>query len=235
LEYRFTPAMSQRSHHTGAPVGLELIKERRPVYGRRIRIRQLELLRRPLGRVLDVGCAEGAGADVMRGFGATQLAGIEIDEACAAVASERYDEVVHGSVPEDLSWDDRTFDTILCYDVLEHLYDPWSALRRLARLLEPGGQIHVSIPNARHKNVWLPLVLNGTFRYARAGLLDVTHLRFFTRRDAVRMLEAAGLRLVAVDCILPGSRKRRLAAALTCGRVMEFVATQWFLLGERDV
>jgi 2-polyprenyl-3-methyl-5-hydroxy-6-metoxy-1,4-benzoquinol methylase len=226
--------MSQPSHRTRAPVGLELIKDRRPVYGRRVRTQQLELLRRPLGRVLDVGCAEGAGADVMRGFGATQLAGIEIDATFAAAASERYDEVVHGSVPEDLSWADRTFDTILCYDVLEHLYDPWSALRRLARLLEPGGQIHVSIPNARHKNVWLPLVLNGTFRYARAGLLDVTHLRFFTRRDAVRMLEAAGLRIVAVDCVPPRSRKRRLAAALTRGRVMEFVASQWFLLGEPD-
>jgi 2-polyprenyl-3-methyl-5-hydroxy-6-metoxy-1,4-benzoquinol methylase len=73
--------MSQPSHRTRAPVGLELIKDRRPVYGRRVRTQQLELLRRPLGRVLDVGCAEGAGADVMRGFGATQLAGIEIDAA----------------------------------------------------------------------------------------------------------------------------------------------------------
>jgi 2-polyprenyl-3-methyl-5-hydroxy-6-metoxy-1,4-benzoquinol methylase len=226
--------MSQPSHRTRAPVGLELVKARRPGYGRHVRNQQLELLRRPLGRVLDVGCAEGAGADVMRGFGATHLAGIEIDEAFAAVASERYDEVVQGSVPEDLSWEDKTFDTVLCYDVLEHLYDPWSALRRLARLLRPGGQIHVSIPNARHKNVWLPLVLNGTFQYARAGLLDVTHLRFFTRRDAVRMLEAAGLRIVAVDCVPPGSRKRRMAAALTRGRVMEFLANQWYLLGQPD-
>jgi 2-polyprenyl-3-methyl-5-hydroxy-6-metoxy-1,4-benzoquinol methylase len=76
----------------------------------------------------------------MRGFGVTHLAGIKIDAAFAAVASQRYDEVVHGSVPEDLSWDDRTSDTILCYDILEHLYDPWSALRRLAPLLAPGAK-----------------------------------------------------------------------------------------------
>jgi hypothetical protein len=62
----------------------------------------------------------------------------------------------------------------------------------------------------------------------------VTHLRFFTRRDAVRMLEAARLRVVAVDCALPGSRKRSVAAALTRGRVMEFLSTQWFLRGRPD-
>lgn len=221
------------SHGNQEPVGLELLRQRRPDYGRHVRTPQLELLSRPLGRVLDVGCAEGAGADELRARGATHLAGIELEEEFAAAASERYDEVVHGSVPEDMVWDDGSFDTILCYDILEHLYDPWSAVGRLRGLLSPGGQLHVSIPNARHKNVWLPLLRDGSFRYARAGLLDVTHIRFFTRRDAVRMVEAAGLRVTSVQGEAPGSRKRSIAAALTRGRVMEFLTVQWFLLAER--
>jgi 2-polyprenyl-3-methyl-5-hydroxy-6-metoxy-1,4-benzoquinol methylase len=226
-------ATSKTEERSREPVGLELIARRRPDYGRHVR-GQLELLAPPLGRVLDVGCAEGAGAGRLRALGATHLAGIEIDEYFAAAARERYDHVVHGSVPEDLDREDESFDTILCYDVLEHLYDPWSAVRRLKPLLSPGGRIHISIPNARHKNVWIPLVFKGTVRYARAGLLDVTHLRFFTRRDAVRMLEAAGFRVESVACEPPGSRKRRLAAALTGGRSMEFLTLQWYLLGRPE-
>ena len=225
--------MSGPSQGNKEPVGLELLRQRRPDYGRHVRSPQLELLQRPLGRVLDVGCAEGAGADELRARGATHLAGIELEEEFAAAASERYDEVVHGSVPSDMAWDEGSFDTILCYDILEHVYDPWGAVRHLRSLLVPGGRLHLSIPNARHKDVWMPLVRDGSFRYARAGLLDVTHIRFFARRDAVRMLEAGGLRVVSVQCLPPGSRKRAVAAALTRGRVMEFLAVQWFVLAER--
>ena len=73
-------------------------------------------------RVLDVGCARGANAELLRARGATHLAGIERDEEFAAEARERYDEVVQGSVPEDLPWPPESFDTVLCYDVVEHLY-----------------------------------------------------------------------------------------------------------------
>jgi 2-polyprenyl-3-methyl-5-hydroxy-6-metoxy-1,4-benzoquinol methylase len=182
--------------------------------------------------VLDVGCAEGAGAELLRERGATHVAGIELDETFAAAARERYDEVIQGSVPEDLAWGNDSFDTILCYDILEHLSDPWSVVRTLERLLKRSGQIHVSIPNARHKDVWMPLLVRGTFAYAAAGLLDVTHLRFFARRDAARMLEAGGFRILSIDCAPLGSLKRRVAAALTRGRAMEFFAVQWFILAE---
>jgi 2-polyprenyl-3-methyl-5-hydroxy-6-metoxy-1,4-benzoquinol methylase len=213
-------------------VGLDLIRFRKPTYGTQARTFQVELLPKPLGRVLDVGCSEGRLAELLRSRGATHVAGIELDEEFSAAARERYDEVVQGSVPEDLSWEPGSFDTILCYDILEHIYDPWSALARLERLLAPGGQLHISIPNARHKDVWLPLVRGGTFNYAPAGLLDVTHMRFFTRSDAERMMEAAGLRHLSTTCVPPTSRKRRLASALTRGRAVEFFAVQWFVLGE---
>jgi 2-polyprenyl-3-methyl-5-hydroxy-6-metoxy-1,4-benzoquinol methylase len=215
------------------PIGLDLVRERGADYGRLVHDQKIGLLRPPLGRVLDVGCAEGAGIEALRGRGATHVAGIELDEAFAAEARKRYDEVVRGAVPDDLAWPDETFDTVLCYDILEHLYDPWSALRKLAGLLKPGGQLHLSLPNARSKELWLPLLLHGHFRYKPEGIMDVTHVRFFGRRDAIEMVEAAGLEVVSVDHAEPETKKRALASALTRGWIMEFLTIQWYILATR--
>jgi 2-polyprenyl-3-methyl-5-hydroxy-6-metoxy-1,4-benzoquinol methylase len=214
-------------------IGLDLVGRRGGDYGRLVHEQKIGLLRQPLGRVLDVGCAEGANADLLRARGATHLAGIELDEGFAARARERYDEVVQGSVPEDLAWPVESFDTVLCYDILEHLYDPWSVTARLARLLKPGGQMHVSLPNARSKELWLPLLREGRFRYRPEGVMDVTHVRFFGRRDAVEMVEAAGLAVVSVDRAAPESRKRAIGSALTRGWIMDFLTIQWYVLASR--
>lgn len=212
-------------------VGLDLVKQRDASYGSFVRESVVDLLPVPLGRVLDVGCAKGAGATLLRERGATYLAGIELERESAAAASKRYNEVVCGSVPEDLPWNTGSFDTILCYDVLEHLYDPWSTVVRLKHLLRPGGHIQVSIPNARNRRVWLPLLREGRFRYTHAGLLDITHLRFFGRRDSIEMLSRAGFEIVSVDAARPESVKARIACALTAGKAMEFLAYQWWLVG----
>jgi 2-polyprenyl-3-methyl-5-hydroxy-6-metoxy-1,4-benzoquinol methylase len=213
--------------------GLDLVSRRGDDYGRLPHEPKIALLRAPLGRVLDVGCAEGVNAALLRSRGATHIAGIDNDAEFAAAARERYDEVVQGSVPEDLTWPPASFDTILAYDVLEHLFDPWSTTCRLAELLTPGGQLHISLPNARSKKLWLPLVLRGTFAYEPDGIMDVTHLRFFARRDAVALAQAAGLQVVSVDHAPAETWKRRLASALTRGRAMEFLTIQWYVLATR--
>jgi 2-polyprenyl-3-methyl-5-hydroxy-6-metoxy-1,4-benzoquinol methylase len=208
--------------------GLELAAARGADYGSLRHDAKIALLREPLGRVLDVGCARGAGADLLRARGASHLAGIELDASFAADARTRYDEVVEGSVPEDLAWPGASFDTILAYDVLEHLVDPWTAVRRLAGLLKPEGQLHVSLPNARSKKLWLPLILRGTFAYEPEGIMDVTHLRFFARGDAVAMVEAAGLHIDRVDHPLAETWKRRVAYKLG---LAEFLTIQWWIRG----
>jgi 2-polyprenyl-3-methyl-5-hydroxy-6-metoxy-1,4-benzoquinol methylase len=168
---------------------------------------------------------------VLRARGASHLAGIELDASFAAEARTRYDEVVEGSVPEDLAWPGASFDTILAYDVLEHLVDPWTAVRRLAALLTAGGQLHVSLPNARSKKLWLPLILRGTFAYEPEGIMDVTHLRFFTRRDVVAMVEAAGLEVDHVDHPPAETWKRRIAYRLG---LAEFLTIQWFVRARKS-
>ena len=214
-------------------IGLDLAGQRGADYGGLRHEQKIALIPPPLGRVLDVGCAEGANADVLRARGATQLVGIELDEPFAAKARERYDEVVHGRVPDDVEWPGESFDTVLCYDILEHLYDPWSVTKELAQLLRPGGHMHVSLPNARSKELWLPLLREGRFRYRPEGVMDVTHLRFFARRDAVEMVEAAGLSVLSVDHAEPETRKRAIASALTGGRIMDFLTIQWYVLARR--
>jgi 2-polyprenyl-3-methyl-5-hydroxy-6-metoxy-1,4-benzoquinol methylase len=210
--------------------GLELARRRSADYGALRHDAKIGLLAEPLGRVLDVGCARGVNADVLRARGASRLAGIELDVSFAAQARARYDEVVHGSVPDDLIWEPASFDTVLAYDVLEHLVDPWTAVARLTELLRPGGQLHVSLPNARSKALWLPLLLRGTFAYEPEGVMDVTHLRFFTRRDAIAMIESAGLQMIRVDHAPAETAKRRLAYRLG---LTEFLTIQWFVLARK--
>ena len=211
--------------------GLELAARRSADYGRQRHDRKIALLRAPLGDVLDVGCATGANADALRARGATRLVGIDAEAAFASEARSRYDEVVCGQVPGDMLWPRHSFDTILAYDILEHLVDPWTTTRRLAAMLRPGGQLHVSLPNARSKKLWLPLLTRGTFAYEPEGIMDVTHLRFFARKDAVAMVEAAGLRVAAVDHAPPETWKRRLAYR---AGLAEFLTVQWYVRGVRD-
>jgi 2-polyprenyl-3-methyl-5-hydroxy-6-metoxy-1,4-benzoquinol methylase len=211
-------------------VGLELSRERTNYGGhaRKDALAQLDAV----GRVLDVGCGEGANAEILRTRGATHLAGLELDEEFAARASERYDEVVNAAVEDDFPWDPASFDTILCYDVLEHLYDPWTALKRLRPLLKPAGRLHISLPNARSKEMWAPLVMKGRFDYQPAGIRDVTHIRWFTKRDVTAMLHDTGYRVTSVVGSPIDSRKMRMAIALTRGRAEEFLAYQWYVLAQ---
>ena len=213
--------------------GLDLSSARPGDYGTRERSEALGFLTPPLGDVLDVGCAEGANGEALRAAGATRLVGIEVDEGFAQVARSRYDEVVTGSVEEELPWDPGSFDTVLCYDVLEHLRDPWSVLARLRELLRPGGRVHVALPNARHTSVWLPLILRGRFEYAPAGLLDVTHLRFFARRDAEDLVRGAGFEVTVVEHQRPDTGHGRLALRLAPRVWPEFRAIHWYVEGRR--
>jgi 2-polyprenyl-3-methyl-5-hydroxy-6-metoxy-1,4-benzoquinol methylase len=213
--------------------GLDLTGDRPGDYGSRHRSEALSFLSPPLGDVLDVGCAEGANGETLRAAGAARLTGIEIDERFAEVARSRYDEVLTASVEDELPWPAESFDTVLCYDVLEHLRDPWSVLARLRDLLRPGGRVHVALPNARHTSVWLPLVTHGRFAYASAGLLDVTHLRFFARRDAEDLVSGAGFEVTRVEHQRPDTGHGRIAARVAPRLWPELRAIHWYVEGRR--
>jgi 2-polyprenyl-3-methyl-5-hydroxy-6-metoxy-1,4-benzoquinol methylase len=143
-------------------------------------------------RVLDVGCATGYIAAPLSARGCS-VVGFERDAHAAAAAEAHCEAVVVGDIesPEDREAIPGTFDYVLFGDVLEHLVDPWETLRSMHALLAPGGVVVASIPNVAAWTVRLALLL-GRFDYTEMGLLDRTHLRFFTRSSAHELASDAG-------------------------------------------
>ncbi len=151
--------------------------------------------------VLDVGCAVGALGRYLSQANRCVVDGIEANVDAAETARPYYREIF----TLDLESDDikdaltgRRYDVIVCADVLEHLRDPGELLKTLSPLLASDGQLLISIPNVGHVGVVMEL-LDGDFRYREEGILDATHLRFFTRRSLLRMLDEHGLHAEIVD------------------------------------
>jgi 2-polyprenyl-3-methyl-5-hydroxy-6-metoxy-1,4-benzoquinol methylase len=182
----------------------------------------------PYGRVLDIGCAGGGAARALRAGGATWITGIEMLAEPAAAAALLYDEVLVGDALAELPRASGPFDTILCYDVLEHLYDPLAMLRALRAAAVREGRLHVSTPNASHISLLRDLIVRGTFGYEPSGHRDATHIRWFTRRDIVALVGEAGWQVEAVDC--SQLHLSRPLHRLTRGRTTEFLAGQWYVL-----
>ena len=149
-----------------------------------------------IGRVLEIGCGSGGTLKHLRASRKIDYAlGIELVPEAAALAKLVFDRVEVGNVETfpltDL--EPQSFDLILALDVLEHLADPATVVRKLRELLIPGGRLIVSIPNVSHYSVAFPLFLRGHWRYTEEGLLDRTHLRFFVEKTAVELIASAGL------------------------------------------
>jgi SAM-dependent methyltransferase len=144
-------------------------------------------------RVLDVGCWRGGfGRALKRQRPGLVVVGIEADDDSATVAASRLDKVIVGRFPQDLPLAEGPFDCVVFNDVLEHIVDPWETLRRTEPLLADGGKIVAVIPNIRHVRALVPLVVRGRWDYADTGLLDRTHLRFFTRSTMIDLFETSG-------------------------------------------
>jgi 2-polyprenyl-3-methyl-5-hydroxy-6-metoxy-1,4-benzoquinol methylase len=145
-------------------------------------------------RVLEFGCATGYMSEVLKNRLGCSITGIEISSQAAELARRHCDRVVVGdSETLDLGrlFAGELFDAIVFADVLEHLRDPSVVLRRIHPLLVENGAVIASIPNIAHGSVRLSL-LGGEFRYRDNGLLDRTHLRFFTRETVHDLFESSG-------------------------------------------
>jgi 2-polyprenyl-3-methyl-5-hydroxy-6-metoxy-1,4-benzoquinol methylase len=182
-------------------------------------------LPRPLGRTLDVGCGAGGASRSLRAAGATSITGIELDPEAADAARSVVDELHVGRVEDVLAEVEGQFNTICCYDVLEHLVDPAPVLGSLRRLAAPGGQLHISVPNARKINLAWDLIVRGTFGYRESGHRDRTHLRWFTHRDIVQLVADCGWEVRTSRGLGFGPRSSTVNS-LTLGRAWEYWATQ---------
>lgn len=155
---------------------------------------QIAKIVRDLGRspVLDVGAAQGILGQVLSGSGLTVDA-VEPNPAWARGCQPYYRSVVASGI-EDAALPEREYKVIVCADILEHTVDPVAVLSRLHQVAAADAIYLVSLPNIAHLSVRLLLLL-GRFPMMERGILDRTHLHFYTRDTARQMLEKGGLRI----------------------------------------
>jgi GT2 family glycosyltransferase/2-polyprenyl-3-methyl-5-hydroxy-6-metoxy-1,4-benzoquinol methylase len=161
----------------------------------------------PAVKVLEIGCAGGAtGRSLKEKIAVSSYVGVELSQEAAEMARQHLDKVIVADIERtDLQNDHGLkhgeFDLLIALDVLEHLYDPWDALKELANFVRPCGHIVVSIPNVQNISV-LQELIKGKWHYEDAGILDATHLRFFTLEESEKLIGGAGLTIKTIDKVL---------------------------------
>lgn len=151
-------------------------------------------------KVLDIGCATGRLAEKLRKKECL-VVGIEIDKQLADAAQQRCDKVIMADVEElkEVPFSTGYFDVIVFADILEHLKNPEAVLTNFRKYLSDDGLLIVSIPNVANWTSRLKLLL-GRWNYKEYGLLDRTHLRFFTFKTARKLIESSGYKIIDVLC-----------------------------------
>ncbi|MHB8910069.1 MAG: glycosyltransferase [Syntrophales bacterium] len=161
----------------------------------------------PTGKVLEIGCAGGAtGKELKKRLPVQSYVGIDISPEAADIARNHLDRVIVADIEKtDLASEHGLnpgeFDLLLALDVLEHLYDPWDMLAELSNYLKPGGYVVASLPNIQNISVLQDLI-KGNWQYQDAGILDATHLRFFTFEASRRMFSGAGLTIKSTEHVI---------------------------------
>jgi SAM-dependent methyltransferase len=180
--------------------------------------------------VLDVGCGGGGTGAALKRRQQVEVCGIEVDQAAAARAERVLDTVVCGDVEEvSLAFPPGYFDCIIYGDILEHLRWPGDVLQVHRRVLADDGRVIVTIPNVQYFGVSLRVLL-GRWQYAPMGIMDLTHLRFFTRRGAIAMLSAQGYKVVRLRPDYGPRRWLRVVDALTLGLVRGLLAYKYVIV-----
>jgi 2-polyprenyl-3-methyl-5-hydroxy-6-metoxy-1,4-benzoquinol methylase len=194
----------------------------------------LPLVPSTASRVLDIGCGEGEFARSLRAARQSsrlEIVGIELCEGPAQLAAGVLDKVIVGNVEQlDLPYEEY-FDCVILADVLEHLIDPWRMVSRVKRFLRRNGHVVASIPNVQHWVVLAGLMI-GNWEYCDFGVMDRTHLRFFTGKSINSLFKSNGFELRYMKPRIESGRAR-IAHLATAGLADPFLARQYFLVASR--
>lgn len=189
------------------------------------------LLPDTVARVLEIGCSAGGTlAWLKEKWPESEFVGVDgnpdVLEILKEIGSNSFIHDLNQPLP-----DIGKFDLILALDVLEHLIDPLPVLADLVSRLADNGRIVVSLPNVSHLSVIAGLALKREFEYRDAGILDRTHLRFFTEKSALSLLRRSGLTVAAGLVTGLEGRKAKLVNVLTGGLLLHYLAKQYIMVG----
>ncbi len=185
-------------------------------------------------RILDLGCGAGVvGRRLVETGKAAELVGVELFAEAAKEAARHYAHVHQGDIEAMELPYGAEFDVVICGDILEHLKDPYAVVRRVHGWLRPGGHFISSVPNIRNWQVITDLAFRGNWTYVDAGIMDRTHLRFFTRKSCHAMLREAGLSVVSTTNLISG-RKFNLLNRLTLRLLVDLFGSQLVVLSRKS-
>lgn len=152
-------------------------------------------------RILEIGCGDGSTLIKLKEIKkACEIDGIEKNDALAEALRSRLDRAYIGDVEHlEAEFKERHFDYIIFGDVLEHLREPGKVLRRYSRYLKEDGYILASIPNIKYYDILLKLILHDRFEYQEYGILDRTHVKFYTRTEIMHLFDGEKLAITELS------------------------------------
>ncbi|PIQ67290.1 class I SAM-dependent methyltransferase [Candidatus Uhrbacteria bacterium CG_4_10_14_0_2_um_filter_41_7] len=160
------------------------------------RIEMLQFVPRTAKKILDIGCGEGVFGSILKNELQAEVWGIEMDVVSGTKAGQVLDKVIISDVFSALpKITGETFDAIILNDVLEHIVQNEVLLTELKKYLNEDAVIVASIPNVRFLNNLINLIFRKTWDYEDSGILDRTHVRFFTKKSIIKMFERLGFNL----------------------------------------
>ena len=194
-------------------------------YYQGVRTDLIELAPSINGAVFEIGCAEGNTLEYLRSKFNCTVAGVDYCDSAVNTAQAKGLNVRKCDLnKEPLPFLETEFDYILVGDVLEHLYDPWQILKDLSLRLKDNGRLLISIPNVKHYYILRDLILKDQWEYQESGLLDITHVRFFTLTSIKKLIEESGLEIDNLKYSFSSSPKMRWLNKFLFGKLDSYLA-----------
>ena len=185
-------------------------------------------------KILDIGCGTGVLGAFFKKKQNCIVTGVEINESAYEIAKINLDNVFKGNIEIfTLPFEEDTFDFIIMGDVLEHLINPVATINKLYKVLKPGGKILITVPNVRYWKLIFNLIFADKWQYESWGILDFTHLRFFTKRSVIDLLKTNSFHKITSKRIIQHPSKSSFINFFTFNFFAGFLASHTFITIEK--
>jgi 2-polyprenyl-3-methyl-5-hydroxy-6-metoxy-1,4-benzoquinol methylase len=186
--------------------------------------------------ILDIGCGTGILGKFFKENQNCKVFGVEINENAYQVAKNNLDDVLRGNVESiDLNYPNNYFDVVIMGDVVEHLISPVDTIKKIMPTLKLGAKIYITVPNVRHWSVIKNLLFFDLWEYDTWGILDFTHLRFFTKKSITNLFQKNNFYVKSATRMIQKKSKSSYFNFLTLGIFSGFLASHTFLILEKKV